>query len=182
RGRSSDHNDLIKYWDRDYTIPQPSVFFYKNILRECGYLDEKLHYGMDYEFWLRISKHRQIHYIEKPLAKIRVHDLAKSSPGYEVFEREWFRVSKRYWGSLLSLNYYRHLVMALCFRSHLMRISAYSKMEELSLEEFRRKILLSITSNPLNLFKRKFLSALLRAILGHHHIDRTKRFLRKGTA
>jgi len=177
KGRFSDHKDLIKYWDRDYTIPQPSVFFYRDILHECGYLDEKLHYGMDYEFWLRISKHRRIHYIEKPLAKIRVHDLAKSSPGYEVFEREWFRVSKKYWGSLFSVNYYRHLFLALSFRSHLMRLSAYSRMEELSLKEFRRRILLSIASNPLNLFRRRFFSALLRSILGHHNTNSIKRLL-----
>jgi len=177
KGRCSDHRDLIKYWDRDYTIPQPSVFFYRDILDECGYLDETLHFGMDYEFWLRISKHRQIHYIEKPLAKIRVHDRAKSGPGYEVFEREWFRVSKQYWGSLLSINYYRHLFMALCFRSHLMRISAYTRMEELSLKEFRRRIFVSIVSNPLNLFRRRLLSALLRSILGHQCIDGIKKFL-----
>jgi len=177
KGRFSDHKDLIKYWDRDYTIPQPSVFFYRDILQECGYLDEKLHYGMDYEFWLRISKHRQIYYIEKPLAKIRVHDHAKSSPGYEVFECEWFRVSKEYWGGLFSINYYRLLFLALSFRSHLMRLSAYSRMEELSLKEFRRRILLSITSNPLNLFRRRFLSALLRSILGHHNTNSIKRLL-----
>lgn len=177
KGRFSDHEDLIKYWDRDYTIPQPSVFFYRDILDEFGYLDEKLHYGMDYEFWLRISKHCKIHYIEKPLAKMRVHGRAKSGPGYEVFEREWFRVSKRYWGSLLSVNYYRHLLLALCFRSHLMRISAYSRMEELSLKEFRRRIFVSIVSNPLNLFRRRLFSALLRSVLGHQCMDGIKRFL-----
>jgi len=177
KGTFSDHKDLIKYWDRDYTIPQPSVFFYRDILNEFGYLDESLHYGMDYEFWLRISKHRQIHYIEKPLAKMRVHGRAKSSPGYEVFEGEWFRVSKKYWGSLLSVNYYRNLFMALCFRSHLMRVSAYSRMEELSLKEFRKRIMLSIVSNPLNLFNRKLLSALLRATLGHDDINRFKHFI-----
>jgi len=177
KGRFSDHKDLIKYWNRDNTIPQPSVFFYRDILDEFGYLDEKLHYGIDYEFWLRISKHRQIHYIEKPLAKIRVHDRAKSSPGYEVFEREWFRVSKKYWGSLFSINYYRHLFMALRFRSTLMRISAYSRMEELSLREFRSRIFVSIVSNPLNLFKRRLFSAFLRSILGHQCINGIKKFL-----
>ncbi len=178
RGRFSDHNNLIEYWNRDYTIPQPSVFFYRDILHKIGYLNETLHYAMDYEFWLRISRHLQIHYIEKPLAKIRVHDRAKSSPGYEVFEREWFRVSKKYWGSLLSINYFRHLFMALCFRSDLMRISAYSRMEELSPKEFRKKIVLSIANNPLNLFKRKLFGPLMRIILGHEHTNRINRFLR----
>ena len=179
RGRLPNPDNLIKYWNRDYTIPQPSVFFLGDVLQSIGYLDEGLHYAMDYDYWLRVSKHYQFHYVNKPIAIMRVHDRAKSGPGEEVFEREWFRVSRKYWGHLFSLNRYRFFFMALNFRSQLKRIDSYSRMEELSLEEFRRKILLSITSNPMNLFKRKFLSALLRAILGHHHINRTKRFLRK---
>jgi len=178
RGRFSNHNDLIKYWDRDYTIPQPSVFFYKDILHEIGYLDETLNYAMDYEFWLRISKRYKIYYIARPLATIRVHSRAKSSPGYEVFEPEWFRVSREYSGNLFSINYYRHLFMAQNFRSNLMRLNAYSRMEEISIREFRKKILFAIASNPLNLFKRKFISALLRTILGHEYTNRVNRFLR----
>jgi len=178
RGRFSDHEDLIKYWDRDYTIPQPSVFFYRNVLHKSGYLNEQLNYAMDYDFWLRISKHYKIHYVKKPLATIRVHDRAKSSPGYEVFEREWFRVSKQYWGNLFSLSYYKYIFNALNFRSNLMRINAYSKIEELSPREFRRKIFFAIASNPLNLLKRNFFSAFLRTILGHEYANRVNRFLR----
>jgi len=133
---------------------------------------------MDYDFWLRISKHYKIHYVKKPLATIRVHDRAKSSPGYEVFEREWFRVSKQYWGNLFSLSYYKYIFNALNFRSNLMRINAYSKIEELSPREFRRKIFFAIASNPLNLLKRNFFSAFLRTILGHEYANRVNRFLR----
>jgi len=133
---------------------------------------------MDYDFCLRVSKHYQFAYIKKPLAMIRVHDLSKSSLSYEEFVRERFRVSKKYWGNFFSINYHKYLFMALNFKSDFMRISAYSRMEEISIKEFQKKILLSIASNPLNLLKRKFFSALLRTILGHEYTNRVNRFLR----
>ncbi|MCB0339069.1 MAG: glycosyltransferase, partial [Bdellovibrionales bacterium] len=52
--------DLMKYWC-SYAIPaQPSVFFRRELLEEFKrsdgtYLDESLHYCMDFDFWLRIT-------------------------------------------------------------------------------------------------------------------------------
>ena len=177
KGRFPDPDNLMKYWGRDYTIPQPSVFFYRDVFQDIGYLDEGLHYAMDYDYWLRISKHYQFHYVSKPIAVMRIHDRAKSIPGDKVFEREWFRVSRKYWGSPFSISRYKSLFMALNFRSNLMRINAYSMMEKHSLKEFRKKITMSIVSNPVNLFRRKLFSAILRGILGHHYIEQIKRFL-----
>jgi glycosyltransferase involved in cell wall biosynthesis len=175
RGKLPDPDNLMKYWDRDYTIPQPSVFFYRDVLQNIGYLDEGLHYAMDYDYWLRISKHYQFHYVNRPIAVMRIHDRAKSIPGDEVFEREWCRVSRKYWGSPFSISRYESLFMALNYRSNLMRINAYSKMKELSFKEFQKKIVCSIATYPLNLFKRKSFSALLRTALGHHCVNRIKR-------
>ena len=179
KGRLPHPNNFIKYWERSYRIPQPAVFFYKEIIDKIGFLDENLHYVMDYDFWLRISKHYQFHYIKKPLAIMRVHDRAKSSLSYEVFEREWFKILRKYWRQSLSIHYLKYLLMAQNFRSNLMRIYAYSKMEELSLKEFRKRILLSIVNNPLNLCNKKFMSALFRAILGHQHMNRIKYLLNR---
>lgn len=174
KGRLPHPNNFIKYWEKNYTIPQPAVFFYKDILHKIGYLDENLHYVMDYDFWLRISKHYQLHYIKEPIAKMRIHDRAKSSLSYEVFEREWFKILRKYWKESFSIHYLKYLLMAQNFRSNLMRIYAYSKMEEFSLKEFRKRILLSIVNNPLNLCDKKFISALFRAIVGHQYMNRIK--------
>jgi len=170
-------SNFIKYWDRDYRIPQPAVFFYKDIIGRVGFLDEELQYVMDYDFWLRVTKYYQLHYIEQTLAAMRVHDRAKTSLSYELFEREWFKILRKYSLHRFSIDNYRYLLLALNFRSNLTRINAYSKKEVLPLREFRKKILLSILINPLNLFSRKFLSALFRAMLGHQRSNRVKRFV-----
>jgi len=167
-------SNFIKYWDRDYRIPQPAVFFYKDIIDRVGFLDEELQYVMDYDFWLRVSKYYQLHYIEKTLAVMRVHDRAKTSLSYELFEREWFKILRKYSLHRFSIDNSRYLLLALNFRSNLTRINAYSEKEVLPLREFRRKVLASIVVNPLNLFRRKFASALFRAIVGHHLSDLTK--------
>jgi glycosyltransferase involved in cell wall biosynthesis len=179
KGNLPHPKDWFKYWEKEYRIPQPSVFFYKEILRKTGYLDEDIHYVMDDEFWLRIREHYQFHYIHKPLASARIHDRAKSILRGWSFEREWFKILKKHWRNLPFIDRYKHLFMALRFRSNLMRVNAYSKMKDLPLIEFRKKILVSIITNPLNLFERKFLSALFRATLGHQRSNRIKRFLTK---
>jgi len=176
-GKLTHPNNFIKYWPREYRIPQPAVFFYKDIIDKIGFLDENFHYVMDYDFWLRISKQYRLYYVEKPFAIMRVHNRAKSNLSYELFEREWFKILRKHSASLGYINYIKYIFMAQNFRSHLFRISAYSKMDNLSEKEFRKKILFSIAVCPFNLFKPKFFSAMLRAIVGHQYCNRIKRLL-----
>lgn len=59
-------------------IAQPATFWRRCILEQIGYLDERLHYTMDYEYWLRIGKHYPIHRLHRPLAQFRIHSNSKS--------------------------------------------------------------------------------------------------------
>jgi len=177
KGKLTHPNNFIKYWERDYRIPQPAVFFYKEIIDRIGFLDDELHYVMDYDFWLRVSKHYQLNYIKKTLATMRVHDRAKTNLSYELFEKEWFKILRKYHSNQFSIDNFRYLFMALNFRSNLMRVNAYSKKEELSLWEFRKKVWASIMANPLNVCKRKFASAFFRTMMGHWFTDKLKYFL-----
>lgn len=105
-------NDLIRYWKWRYEFVQPALFFRKSALEAIGYLDENLNYAMDYDFLIRLGRHCQIHYIPQPFANLRMYpesktgqNVAKVIPSYI---REMHKVSRRYWGSPLQLNYYSY--------------------------------------------------------------------------
>lgn len=59
-------------------VPQPAVFLRRRVLETVGYLNEGLHYAMDFEYWLRLGlRHRVVH-VRRPWAAYRWHGRAKS--------------------------------------------------------------------------------------------------------
>ena len=59
-------------------IPQPAMFIRRAALEQVGWLDEKLHYVMDYALCLKIGARWPVQYIPQPLAALRLHLAAKS--------------------------------------------------------------------------------------------------------
>lgn len=47
-------------------LSQPAVFFRRDVIAQYGLLNEKLHYCMDYEYWLRLAK-KGAHFAHIPL-------------------------------------------------------------------------------------------------------------------
>jgi glycosyltransferase involved in cell wall biosynthesis len=62
-------------------LAQPSVFFRRCVLDRVGALDERLHYAMDLDLWLRIAEHNQIEILPQTLSWIRMHEGAKTFRG-----------------------------------------------------------------------------------------------------
>jgi glycosyltransferase involved in cell wall biosynthesis len=62
----------------DY-ISQPSTFWRASVLSELGYLDESLHYAMDYEYWLRLYSKYSLVFIPEYLAAFRIHTQSKNT-------------------------------------------------------------------------------------------------------
>jgi glycosyltransferase involved in cell wall biosynthesis len=54
-------------------ICQPAVFLRRTVLDEAGLLDDKLHYCMDYEYWLRISQKMRVGFLDAYLANTRLY-------------------------------------------------------------------------------------------------------------
>lgn len=71
-------------WDlihvQDYIL-QPAAFFKKSCLEEAGYLDPSLHWCMDWDLWIRLSKITQVKYIPKYFACAREYNGTKTSTG-----------------------------------------------------------------------------------------------------
>lgn len=68
--------DLLREFD---FLSQPSVFFHRRVVDQCGGLDEGLHYSLDYEYWLRLCRcGMKFSYIPRVLSGTRLHAAAKT--------------------------------------------------------------------------------------------------------
>jgi len=86
----------------DY-ISQPGTFWRANMLSELGYLDETLHYAMDYEYWLRLYSKYPLTFIPEYLSAFRIHAQSKNTNAghQDVYVNEEKIVIKRYTDSAL---------------------------------------------------------------------------------
>ena len=77
-------------------IDQASTFFRKSVLEKIGYLDEKLHWSMDWDLWVRIGSHFIIKDIDFVFAKIRLYSGNKTASGGVKRFIEGVRLLRRY--------------------------------------------------------------------------------------
>ncbi len=59
-------------------VRQPASFWRKEILEQVGFLNENLNLVMDFEFFLRIAKRFEMHYLDKNISYFRLHDNCKT--------------------------------------------------------------------------------------------------------
>jgi len=94
-------------------ISQPATFWRKNLHDEIGYLNEREHYTMDYEFWLRIGKKYKAGVINDYLANFRMYSSSKSGSLVNPQFKDELRIAKKFsQGDKLpiffhKLNYYK---------------------------------------------------------------------------
>lgn len=94
-------------------IPSQGVFIKKAILKEIGYFNEKLHYAMDYDLFLKITAKWEIIFIPKILANFRVYDEAKTQKLYWKTCKEAYFVSRENGAPLISPLLFRFLKVRL---------------------------------------------------------------------
>ncbi|MGQ0601171.1 MAG: glycosyltransferase family 2 protein [Anaerolineales bacterium] len=76
-------------------IPQPAMFFRRRVLETEGYLDESLHYLMDFDYWLRLGVRHTLAYLPERLAALRLHTNAKSSHAVGGFAPEYLCIYQK---------------------------------------------------------------------------------------
>ena len=80
--------DLTKLiYQGDYILQQ-STFYRREIFKELGMLREDLHYGMDWDFFIRIGKRFRVEYVPEYFGNIREHAAAKTMIGGKKRFRE----------------------------------------------------------------------------------------------
>ena len=109
------HAESVKYWKTGgIRVTQPSVFFRRKLLEDVKTIDPQLHYGLDYDFFLRLSRDHGIVIVSGKWANYRLHRQAKSGTsagdGFYKFIPEWHLVSKRHWGRPWNLRWWNFLM------------------------------------------------------------------------
>jgi glycosyltransferase involved in cell wall biosynthesis len=98
------HFEHLAIWKRGYnTIPQPSVFWHREVWERCGGFDTGEHHVLDYDLFCRMSKRYHIHRVDEVWSHYRMHDASKSAQRTEseVLDLS-IRVSRKYWGPWFS--------------------------------------------------------------------------------
>ncbi|MFC1719523.1 glycosyltransferase family 2 protein [Pseudomonadota bacterium] len=84
-------------WDH---FPQPSTFFRKRVFEEVGAFNEKLHYTMDLDYWIRIFKSGfSAGSIDQVLSIYRLHDCSKTVATGNLMAEQTFSVIKSHCGT-----------------------------------------------------------------------------------
>jgi len=98
-------NERLNFKDHLYAKApclQPGSFYSKGALIKAGYLNENLHFCMDWDLWLRILKIGEAQFIPHIMGKLRVHPEAKSSNKNISNLKESYRVFISHGGSYFS--------------------------------------------------------------------------------
>lgn len=82
--------DNLYNWTNNKNFMQPACFFTKKAWDECGPLNKELHFCMDVDLWLNISKKFSIKRIKQSLAHAYIHDLAKTTAEVEKMKMETY--------------------------------------------------------------------------------------------
>jgi glycosyltransferase involved in cell wall biosynthesis len=82
--------------ERGEFLPQQAVFWRREVMDKVGFLDDSLHYAMDYEYFIRIARSFPVAYVPFPAAAFRMQSSSKTVLQSEKHWREALAVSSRY--------------------------------------------------------------------------------------
>ena len=77
---------------------QPATFFKREKLQQVGYLDENLHYCMDWDLWIKLASISEVKYIPELLACSREYGNTKTSTGGDKRLEEIIQLLQKYSG------------------------------------------------------------------------------------
>lgn len=105
-GRFESLERLLEFW-KGYQMHQPSIFWRREVFERVGYLDERLHLTMDFDYWVRIARHFKFKNIDRDLSGATYHDEAKTGDGFAAYHRELRSRAHAYWPSPLKPEHWR---------------------------------------------------------------------------
>jgi len=103
--------DLWRLANHSDYILQPTVFFRRKSLFECGLLSEDLHWGLDWELWIRLGKRFPFSYTDRVLAASRIYSDTKTATGGFRRMKEIVKILNRHNVSIFSPAVISHAII-----------------------------------------------------------------------
>jgi len=102
----------------NYDIVQQGSFYKRELVEKVNYLDEKEHFCMDLDLWLKLSKIAPIYYLDVvPMSAFRLWEANKTSTDLLIFLKDIRRILLKNGASHVSpsvlrtyINYYREFI------------------------------------------------------------------------
>jgi hypothetical protein len=173
---------LRHFWFRWYGLNHPATFYRKALFDEVGPVDVRLHYAMDYDFYLRASQRFEFHDIDLLTTRMRVHPDAKTSHGWDNFAANVQHTLAKVWKPRHPLFYAYSLlgVRMYAARSHL--VESFISLREGRRQHALRELGRAAAWWPLLPLLPAFYSycgrAALRLVLGESRYARLRRTVR----
>jgi glycosyltransferase involved in cell wall biosynthesis len=96
--------NLVQVWNLELRWSQPGTYFSREIWEQSGPFHETFRYVFDRDFLCRVLQHYPVHYIEKPIARFRLHDSSKTVSEAPDWLDEHVDVTRRYWDKVPGLD------------------------------------------------------------------------------
>ncbi|SFF51830.1 glycosyltransferase family 2 protein [Thermoflexibacter ruber] len=90
--KGAESKDLHYKYLAGLPFPQPSAFFRKSVIDELGLLEEDYHYGMDYDFFLRMILNHEALQVQDVLSKYLLHKSSKSVSQQNFFAQDYAKI------------------------------------------------------------------------------------------
>lgn len=89
-------------WFHCNPISQQGTFWAARLTRELGGFRQDMHFGFDYEFWMRLVFKAKLmpHVLRRCMGGYRLHDASKTMSQYEKFQMEFKQLRAEYWPML----------------------------------------------------------------------------------
>jgi len=163
-GKDYNYHSLLKYHKGNF-LPQPSVFFRKEIVEKVGLLDLNLNYTMDLDFWLRIIKKYKLYYINETLSSLRQHDKAKTLKDNYKAMKEVEIVIKEHSKNLNNIKKIYYSCALKKFVSYTLTKSAQKQYSLKNFIESKKQLKQALKEFPLIVFNCLYFKVLARLIL-----------------
>lgn len=158
--------DIIRPENDPWSWHQPGLFVPRSLTSAVGLLDENLRYAFDTDWLLQLLQFSDVLYLNKTVARFRVHRTGKTTAEYPETVKELQRLLQcKYWslvpGSNLSFGRALHnLRMAKIYLGYLPEYAIYwNRFAGLS------KLMKACVQNPRIVLRSDFLTSFRRALL-----------------